>query len=132
MEVYTTLGATATTGTCLYTNQAGTAGQTGTFTVPANAKPGLMMPVLLASGDTSVQSITSVTLAASTGTAGNFGVTLMQRVAGVPLNGVQGTLLDYAATGLAIIQANACLAYALLPSSTTTGAIITELSFAQG
>jgi hypothetical protein len=132
LEVYTGLGATNTTGTCVYTNQSGTAGQTGTFSVPANAKQGLMIPILLAAGDTGVQTVTSVTLAASTGTAGNFGVTLAQRLVGVPLNGTQGSLLDYAATGMVIIQPNACLAYILLPSSTTTGAIISELTVAQG
>lgn len=84
LEVYTSVGTTATTVTASYTNQAGTSGQTTQATpfggVGFNAAGSLFMLPLQA-GDTGVQSVQSVTLAASTLTAGNFGVTLFKPLA---------------------------------------------------
>jgi hypothetical protein len=41
-------------------------------------------------------------------------------------------VLDYAGLGLPVIQPDACLAYHLLPSTTSTGTVLTELTLAQG
>jgi hypothetical protein len=79
-----------------------------------------------------VQSVQNVTLSVSTGTAGNFGVTLSNRVCSIPLLANLGQNFNYAALGLPIVQPNACLAYHLLPSTTTSGTILTELTLAQG
>jgi hypothetical protein len=81
LEIYTAIGATGTTFTCSYTNSAGTAGRTspaysigtGTFNTA-----GRFMIMPLQAGDVGVKSVESVTLALSTGTAGNFGVTLFK------------------------------------------------------
>jgi hypothetical protein len=45
----------------------------------------IMLP-LQAAGDTGVQSIQSVTLAASTLTAGSFGATMAHPIAAIPIN----------------------------------------------
>lgn len=134
IEVYTATGATAITGcTVSYTNQAGTSGQTGTFALKASPDAGYMYPVSLASGDTGVRAVASVTLGTTTGTAGNFGVTLAARICTVPIAvATIGQLFDYAQVGLPVITANACLAYKVLASTTSTGQIISGLTLAQG
>lgn len=133
LEWYTATGSTAVTATVSYTNQAGTAGQTGTASIPASAKAGLMIPVSLAAGDTGVQSVQSVTLSASTLTAGNFGVTLCQRLAQmqVPLAGT-GTVSNWGQLGLPNIVNSACLAFKVLTSTTSTGIWMNTLNFIQG
>ena len=81
LEIYTAVGSTGTTVSARYTNEAGTAeritplfafGVTGTQDVNRFA----ILP--LAGGDRGVRSVESVTLSASTGTAGDFGVTLFK------------------------------------------------------
>lgn len=81
LEVYTQIGASLTTVTASYTNQAGTAAQTteavsfgGTNYREANR----IMVLPLQTGDTGVRAVASVTAAATTGTAGNYGVTLFR------------------------------------------------------
>lgn len=84
LEIYTALGATATTCTISYTNQDGVAGQISQPLVIGgtsnNAAVGLW-PFSLAQGDTGVQSVQSGILAASTLTVGNFGITLYKPLA---------------------------------------------------
>jgi hypothetical protein len=132
IEVYTQLGATGVTATVSYTNQSGTSGKSGSAAIPATAKVGCVIPVSLASGDTGVQSVQTVTLSASTGTAGSFGVTLAQRICTFPVIAALGQIMDYAQLSLPVIQPSACLSYYVLCSTTTTGTIISELTFAQG
>lgn len=79
IEVYGAIGATTTTVTISYTNQAGVAGRTslaqtigGSFRTAAQN----LIPIPLQDGDTGVRSVESITLAATTGTAGNFGIVL--------------------------------------------------------
>lgn len=69
----TTNGAVNNTATVSYTNEAGTAGRTATllavtgWQIPATAVAGTIVWFMLAAGDKGVQSIQSVTLAASLG-----------------------------------------------------------------
>lgn len=133
IEIYTATGATAVTATVSYTNQAGTSGKSGTAAIPASAAAGNMFPVSLASGDTGVESVQSVTLSATTGTAGNFGVTLTYRLAqGFAVVAGLGQPQDYSLLGLPIVQNSACLFYQVMPSTTTTGTIVSTLGLAVG
>lgn len=81
IEIYTSIGATETTATMSYTNDAGTTGRTsqpvkiGSTGKNANRR---LLPMSLQAGDKGVKAVASVTLAATTGTAGNFGVTLFK------------------------------------------------------
>lgn len=80
--VYTSLGSTATTATLNYTNQSGTAGRTSQpIVVPASAPARVILVFCLQDGDTGVRSVEGLTLAGSTGTAGNFGVLLFKPIA---------------------------------------------------
>lgn len=88
IEIYTSIGATPTTFTVSYTNQAGTAGRTSQATDIGGsnfAEALLMLPIPLQQGDTGIRSVESVTLAAGTGTVGAFGITLYWPIALIPL-----------------------------------------------
>ena len=81
-----------------------------------------MFPFSLASGDDGVKSIQSVTLSATTGTAGNFGLTLLKRKAEIPLSSANiGTVLDAVSLGLPPILNDSCLAFMVLTTATNTG-----------
>jgi hypothetical protein len=133
LEWYAATGATTTTASVSYTNQAGVAGRTGTATIPATTVAGQLVPVALQAGDSGVRSVQSVTLAASTLTAGNFGVTLLRRLGSAPVNVANGgQVLDWGATGLPEIVAEACLAWIVLCSATSTGVIFGSVKTAEG
>lgn len=93
LVIYTAVGTTATSVTIRYTNQAGVANQTSTaFTFGGSSyrEANRIIIVPLAAGDTGVLSVEGVTLAASTGTAGNFGVVLFKPLAMLPLESTTG------------------------------------------
>lgn len=124
-EIYTAVGATPTTITASYTNQAGTSGKTTTAVVFGGAgyqEVGRLIQLPLAAGDTGVRSVQSVTLAASSGTAGDFGVTIAhplcfdaigQAGAGFPRDMITGL------PSLPEIVTDAALALAWLAGGTT-------------
>jgi hypothetical protein len=120
LEVYTAVGPTVTTVTASYTNQAGTASHATTAVPFGNHGPGRMIFLPLAAGDTGVRSVESVTLAASTLTAGAFGVTLLRPLALVHIPGtgdhvpgdhVRGHLAGH----FEEVVDGACLALAVIP-----------------
>lgn len=79
IEIYTQIGASSTTITASYTNEAGTAGRTTVAVAIGNTnlrEVGRFIILPLQAGDLGVRSVESVTLAATTGTAGDFGVTI--------------------------------------------------------
>jgi hypothetical protein len=133
--VYTQIGSTATAVTISYTNSAGTSGRTSTATSLGGTgfrEVGVLIPIPLQAGDTGVESIESVTVTATTGTAGNFGVCLFKPLAMISLESATGAMpLDSVSTGciigsLAEINPNACLAVSVFSAISTslTGAII--------
>jgi hypothetical protein len=93
---------------------------------------GLLIPIPLQAGDTGVESIESVTVTATTGTAGNFGVCMFKPLAMISLESATGAMpLDSVSTGciigsLAEIDPDACLAISVFSAVSTslTGAII--------
>lgn len=105
---WSAVGSTATTATIEYTNQDGVA-KTTTMSLGGSGDRDVnaMLPVPLAAGDRGVRSIEAVTLAATTGTAGNFGFVLAKPVAIIetsraePLNG-RGPLLTGFASDAAL------------------------------
>ena len=134
LEVYTATGATASSVTISYTNSAGVAGRT-TPAVAMQVTPvvGQMLPIPLQAGDAGIRSVQSVTLSASTATAGNFGITLVKRIAEIPIT-VAGTgvVLDPFALGFPKIENNACLSMMVATSTTSTGFITGTINIAQG
>jgi hypothetical protein len=136
--VYTTVGTTATTVTISYTNSAGTSGRTSTAISIGNTgfrEAGVLLPIPLQAGDTGVESIESVTVTATTGTAGNFGICMFKPLAMISLESATGAMpLDSVSTGciigsLAEIDPDACLAisaFSAISTSLTGAVILTE------
>lgn len=116
LEIYTQIGTTATTVSASYTNQDGTSGQTTPLVAfgGTNLREAQRVIVLpLASGDTGVQAVASVTVTATTGTAGAFGVTLFKPITMLTIgpNG-QDQFDPFIAgnmAGLVAIEDDACL-----------------------
>jgi hypothetical protein len=123
-EIYTIIGTTSTTLTMTYTNQAGTGSRTSTINIGATSfrEVTRMQRIPLAAGDSGIQSIQTVQLNSSTGTAGNFGITIAQPLAWIPVN-VAGTMgwRDYTTglPGIPVIDPDACLALMFIPTAGT-------------
>lgn len=133
-EIYSAMGATGSVFTATYTNQAGTGSRSATYTQPANAlSVGQMFPFALQSGDSGVRSVQSVQLGTSTGTAGNFGLTLVKRIAEIPVTAVNvAGVLDFFGLGGGVLPSDACLAMMLLCGGTSSGEVQAGLSIIEG
>lgn len=133
-EIYTATGSTAENCTVTYTNSASVGSRSGTIAFPASPVAGQMIPMTLQSGDSGVQSVQSVQFGTSTGTAGNWGITLGFDLAMAPIQiaNVAAPPQDWSLLGLPVVQNSACLAYRVLCSTTSTGIIQTQLTLPQG
>jgi hypothetical protein len=123
IEIYSLIGTTGTTVTASYTNQAGTPGRTTAaiaFGGTALREPTRLFCLPLQAGDTGVQSVEDVTLAGTTGTAGDFGVTIMKPVLWLPVTFL-GAGGDFSALskgrGPVEIESGACLSMFWIPAS---------------
>lgn len=137
VEVYTPIGATPTTATIAYDSDS-TPGQTS----PAIAVGGTglqnaarVLPFSVAAGDRGVKAVTSVTLAGTTGTAGNFGITLYKRLAmlhvgtGTDDFGAKGDPLADMGGWMPVIPAGACLQWLALAGGAFTPVLAGTLNF---
>lgn len=135
VEVYTQIGASSTTISASYTDQDGNSGQTSRSVAIGNTglrEAQRIIPITLASGDTGVQACASVTLAATTGTAGNFGVIIAHPLLTIPFaNPGVGSVRDLISglPGLQEIFTDACLALAWIPNTTTVPQIFGSAHF---
>jgi hypothetical protein len=88
LEIYTSIGATATTVSASYTNTTPTSGRTTPLATWGgtgfNTAPRIVI-LPLQSGDNGVTAVANVTNTATTGTAGAFGVTLFYPLISVPI-----------------------------------------------
>lgn len=127
LEWYTATGSTAVTATVAVTYNDGT---TGTLSValPATRPASLMIPLngyIPAEGAGKyIRAITGVTLSATTGTAGSFGVTATRpRITQPSMIANLTAVSDWAALGLPEIFNESCLFPLVLCSTTTTGTV---------
>ena len=128
LEIYSQVGVTSTTLLASYTNQAGTTGRTTqaiTFggTGFREVTRAFLLPLQV--GDTGVRAVASITMAASTGTAGNFGVTLLKPlfIFPIPLGQTQlvfDALLNMCANMPDLID-NTCLYWLTINTGTVIG-----------
>jgi hypothetical protein len=137
LEVFTAGGNTASASvTMSYTNQAGTSGRTGTVVggIPATGTPQYRSyPFALQVGDTGVQSVQSVTLGTSTGTAGNLGVVLRRcLLTGYMPGSCSGFQLGWAETDLQVCPDDACLELLYLASGVSSGVLLGNFGLSQG
>jgi hypothetical protein len=132
-EIYTTLGTTATTLTMTYTNQGGTGSRTSTINIGSTGfrEVTRMQRIPLAAGDSGIRAIEQIQLTATTGTAGNFGITIAQPLAWIPVgaSGIMGWR-DYTTglPGIPVIDPNACLALMFIPGAATAPELFGSLA----
>ena len=124
LEWYTDTGSTAVTATVTYTNQSDVGSRTCTVSLAATMRAGRMLPIQPTTAGDMIKSIQSVTLSATTGTAGSFGVTLTKRYAHAPvavtnLVNTQGPFQ----TRIPEVPNDAALFGAVLCSTTSTGLV---------
>ena len=128
------IGATAHNVTVSYTNSAGVAGRTTVSTAGIASMPaGRMYQLPLASGDTGVQSIQSLTLSASSGTAGNLWLMIIERYwsAPIPSPNIPSNEDFWDLKGQRTSD-EACLLFANLGTTTSSGVIMGEMSIIHG
>ena len=115
IEIGAAVGTTATTISASYTNQDGTAGRTTkliAFGGTGNRELQRVLFLPLADGDTGVLSVQSVTVAANTGTVGNFAVLLIKPLIQVGTSYAGGCFIRDAVTNapaLPEVLPGACL-----------------------
>ena len=126
--IWANTGISVATVSINYTNQNGVSEQISRLssfpssTLTNDRNPGRIYLIPLAPGDTGVRAVKSVTLSASTGTAGNFGVILFKPLAMMAVSYSQP--IDAVSTGgftgsLCKIFPNACLSGFLCPSASS-------------
>lgn len=127
LEWYTATGATAVTATVAVTYNDGTTGGI-TVALAATRPASQMIPlnglIPSAAAGKFIRGVTSVTLSATTGTAGSFGVTAtrIRMSQSCPLANFKSSS-DWAALGLPEIKNSACLFPVALTSTTSTGTL---------
>lgn len=137
MEWYTDTGSTAVTATVAVTYNDGTTGNLTNVSLVATRRASLMIPlnglVPAAAAGKYIRDIDSVTLSATTGTAGSFGFTATRLRMTMPLNLANKTeTFDWAALGLPEIYNSSCLFALQLASTTTTGTVRGGCKIAHG
>ena len=133
LEWYTDTGATSTTATVAVTYNDDTTGNLAAITLGATARAGRMFPLVSAVAGKFIKSVNSVTLAATTGTAGNFGITATRPCTMVASNiANKAESFDWAALGLPEIPNDSCLMMVMLCSTTTTGTVRGQGKIAHG
>ena len=125
LEWYTATGATASNATVNVTYNDGTTGNLAVIAIGGTAiAASQCRPLVPAVNGKFIRGVNSVTLSASTGTAGSFGVTATRPRAAmsVPIaNRVE--VFDWAQLGFPEIPNNSCLAGMLLSTATSSGTI---------
>lgn len=126
LEWYTDTGATVTTATVAVTYNDGTTGNLTGVSLAATRRASFMQPlnglIPAASGGKFIRAVNTVTLPASTGTVGNFGVTAT-RLRGslfMPIANAKFSA-DWANLPINTIPNSACPFIAVLASTTSTG-----------
>jgi hypothetical protein len=134
-EIYTDIGTTGQTCTVTYTNAGGTSGQTTTFTLggasPAN-QDSRMFPIIGANGE-KIQSIQTVSIGTTTGTAGSWGITATRKLTSINTPLINNfTVADWAKLGLPRIENEACLFGINLCGTTSTGNWLGQFTLVTG
>lgn len=132
LEWYTATGSTAVTATITYTNAAGTSGRTTTVAIPASTAASRMLPII-GNGGEFIKSIQSVTLSATTATAGSFGVTATRALSGISMGLANaGVVYDWAMLGFPRVHDFACVMLVMVPGTTSSGSLYGTGKIVQG
>lgn len=133
LEVYTDLGATGVNATVAVTYDDASTGNLAAIALGATPRAGRLYQLVPAVAGRFIRAVTSVTLSATTGAAGSFGVTCTRPRTGVDtLIANKAEAFDWAALGLPEIPNAACLQLITVPSTTSTGIIRGQGKIAHG
>lgn len=133
LEIYTALGSTGVNATVAVTYDDGSTGNLAPIALGATPRQGRMYPLVSAVAGRYIRGVVSVTLSASTGTAGNFGITATrQRTVMVAPVANFPTVSDWAALGLPELPNDSCLSMIMLCSTTSTGTVRGQGKIAHG
>lgn len=132
LEVYTAMGTTSVNATVNVTYGDGTTANLTAFLLGATPRVGRMYPLTPAAGKR-IRSVNSVTLSATTGAAGNFGITATRPLATLATYVAnKPEVHDWAQLGLPEVPNDACLQLITQCSTTTTGTVRGQLRIAHG
>ena len=133
LEWYTDTGATASSATVNVTYDDASTGNLAVIAVGGTVRAGRCIALVSAVAGRFIRGVNSVTLSASTGTAGNFGVTATRpRTAVSTYTANKPEIFDWASLGLPEIPNNACLAMLMICSTTSTGTVRGQGKIAHG
>lgn len=133
LEVYTALGATGVNATVAVEYNDGTTGNLAAIALGATPRQGRLYPLVSAVAGKFIRAVTGVTLSATTGTAGNFGITATR-----PRTSISAPLLnktetfDWAQLGLPSVPNDSCLMMIMLCGTTSTGTVRGQGKIAHG
>ena len=124
LEWYTDTGATASNATVNVTYDDASSGNLAVIAVGGTVRAGRMIPLVPAVAGRFIRAVNNITLSASTGAAGSFGVTATrQRAAVDTLVANLAQPADWAQLGLPEIFNSSCLFPVVVCSTTTTGTV---------
>lgn len=135
-SIYTAIGATPQTITSTYDSDSGTGHTSQAVDIGGTLlNTTLFVPFSVQAGDLGFKAVTNVTLSGSTGSVGNFGVTLYKPLWIWPYFGALGfqfngdPLKGFGGGGMPIIPDDACLEYLILGGNALTLRPNCELAF---
>lgn len=125
LEIFTALGATGVNATVAVEYNDASTGNLTAIALGATPRAGHMYPLLSASAGKWIRAVTGVTLSATTGTAGNFGIvaTRGRTMCGPAIAANLPVVMDWAQLGHPEIPNDSCLQLIMLCSTTTTGTV---------
>ncbi len=123
IEIYSALGSTGVNFTCAVTYSDNSTGNV-VVAIPASVPANRMYRIPPSSGNLTIKGISTVTLSATTGTAGNFGITATDRKFQFSVATANTDwIADWATLGMPDIGSNACLFPRIFATSSAAGII---------
>jgi len=133
LEVYTDLGATGVNATVAVTYDDGSTGNLAAIAMGATPRAGRLYRLVPAVAGRFIRAVNTVTLSATTGTAGNFGVTCTRPRTGVDsIVANKAEPYDWRMLGLPELPNDTCLQFIVFPSTTSTGTVRAQGKIAHG
>lgn len=133
IEIYTPLGATSVNATANVEYNDLSTGNLAVTTLGVTPRSGRLYPLVSAVAGKYIKAVNSVTLSATTGTAGNFGITATRLMTNIslPLANKSETF-DWAQLGLPNVANDSCLQLILTCGGTTTGTVMGNAKIIHG
>lgn len=132
LEWSTATGSTAVTATVNVTYNDGSSGNVA-VSLAASMSAGRMVPIVSAVAGLYIRDVNTVTLSATTGTAGLFGVVAtLQRTEMFVASANQQAIFDWAALGFPVVYDSSCLFFIGITSAVTTQAPSGAVTLVQG